>query len=373
MDKRVILAFMKKVFLLLLLGFYSCIEKYDFNISQKNRGIVIQSFISNQSQSESFAIPHDGEFFKVLLSETSDVDNIRNSKVTNASVSLMNNEGTRWQYTEQSNSEYVLEKPYFKAQGNLQYQLTVILKEGDIFQSSWESMPVLDNQMGTFSIKEVSPETYVREADEFVIRSVSGINVYVDVPKKKGNETYNYQWSFEPLWQYTSSLASAVNSSRVVCWVNSSFYQKDFLLLQDKKGDFKKELFYLQTNGNDRVYQYFSTLVHQDVVSPEYYSFWKDLQGQDKKGGLYDQPPFGLETNFTGSNTKRTVNGYFGVVNRVTKRWTFDPSELSYTTNNNLYDQCILLDNEPGAKEGQCYYCDEYNQGNATTRSPSWW
>ncbi len=364
---------MKKVFLIALLGFSSCVEKFDFNVSQEDKGIVIQSFISNQSQFESVSIPHEGDFFTVLLSETSDVDNIRDVKLTGASVFLMNREGTRWDYVESGNGEYALERPFFKAQNGVEYQLNVVLKEGDTFKSDWEMMPQVANEIGDFSIKEVSPERYVSEADEFVIREIDGLNLYVDVPKKSGETNYHYQWSFEPIWQYSSSLAERINSTKVVCWVTSSFYQKQFLLQQDSKGDFKKELFYIQTKGNERLYQYFSTIVYQDVVSPGYYSFWNDLQAQGDKGGLYDQPPFGLPTNFTAINSNRTVNGYFGVVNRATKRWTFEPYELSYAIENNLFDLCLLLDNEPGPKEGQCYYCDEYNQGQATTRPPSWW
>jgi hypothetical protein len=60
-------------------------------------------------------------------------------------------------------------------------------------------------------------------------------------------------------------------------------------------------------------------------------------------------------------------------VNRTSKRWTFNPDKLSYIIENTLEENCLILNNEPGRKEGQCYYCNENNQGDATTAAPMWW
>jgi hypothetical protein len=366
---------MKRGAILFLLSLTACVEKYDFNVIQGTGGLVIESYITNVSFNESINTPSDGHRFTVTLSKTSDVDNVRDIKIGGAQVYLVDNSGSRWNYSakDQILGSYALLSDTFKAEKDKKYQLNVDLKEGQHFESNWEAMPVVDNQMGDFSIREVQTEEYVWEAKEQVIRTLDGLKIDLKIPPKTGKEIYHYQFSFEPIWIYTSTLARVVNSQKIVCWVRNNLYLKDYVLLNDTKGGFDKELFYLRTKGNERMYQYFSTLVHQDVISDGYASFWKDLDAQKNKGGLYDQAPFGLTSNFRSTNSDWTVNGYFGVVNRITKRWTFKPENLSYVIENNLEELCLVLNNEPGRKEGQCYYCDEYNLGTSTTSQPNWW
>ncbi|MFT5884377.1 MAG: hypothetical protein ACI9IP_000832 [Arcticibacterium sp.] len=366
-----------KVFGSLILGilFLGCVDKFDFNVVQESGGLVIESFITDISYLESLAIPSDGYYFKVTLSETSDVDNIRNIKVPEAKVYLLDDQGNKWDYTETGDvvGDYYLLSDSFKAEKGKAYQLNVELKEGQHFESDWEIMPKAVNEMGEFNLEEVNTQEYIYEAGEPVVKDVEGMKLYLNVPINEEIGQINYRWSFVPLWMYTAKLASVVNSQKIICWVRSNLYQKDYVLQNSNKGGFNQELFYLRTKGNERVFQYFSTLINQDIVSEGYNTFWKDLDAQKDKGGLFDQAPFGLRTNFISTNSGWTVNGYFGVIDRNTQRWTFNPESLSYVIENTIENNCLLLDNEPGAKEGQCYYCDEYNQGNATTRSPSWW
>jgi len=366
---------MKKRVILILFTLSACIEKYDFNVIQGSGGLVVESFITNVSYAESQTIPSDGHRFKVTLSQTSDVDNIRDVKITGATVFLKDDKGSIWLYAEtgQVPGDYLLLNDDFKSEKGKAYQLNIDLKEGQHFESNWELMPDLDNQMGDFKMREVQSDEYVWEAEQQVIKTVDGIKVDLAILAKNSSEPYHYQFTFEPLWMYTAELAYVVNSQNIVCWVRSNLFLKNFILLNDSKGDFDKELFYLRTNGNERLFQYFSTLVHQDIVSEGYYTFWKDLDAQKEKGGLYDQAPFGLSTNFKSTNSDWTVNGYFGVVNRTSKRWTFNPDKLSYIIENTLEENCLILNNEPGRKEGQCYYCNENNQGDATIAAPMWW
>lgn len=367
---------MKKITLLFLLLTSGCVEKFDFNISRENAGLVIESYISNMSYDESIAIPSNGEHFRVKLSQISDVDNVRDVKIDDAKVFLLDSDGNEWQYTASNvtSGEYVLFENNFKAEPGLTYQLNVVLNEGQHFESDWEALPQVENEeMGDFIVVEKAKEEYVYEAGEPVVKDVLGVNVSIEVPEKSNQESYNYRWSFDPLWIYEATLADVVRSDEVICWVRNQWYQRDFVLQQIREGNVNKELFFLQTKGNERVFRHFSTLVNQDILSDDYYNFWKELDAQKDKGGLFDQPPFGLTTNFKATNSDWTVNGYFGVVSRKSRRWTFDPSELSYLLSDVSYDNCLLLANEPGPKTDQCYFCTQYNSGTATTTAPDWW
>ncbi|AWV98758.1 DUF4249 family protein [Arcticibacterium luteifluviistationis] len=367
---------MKKRALLFLLLLTGCVEKFDFNISRENAGVVIESYIANMSYNESLVIPSDGEHFRVKVSQLSDVDNIRDEKIEDASVFLIDSEGNEWKYTASNviPGEYVLFSNDFKAKQGVNYQLNVVLSGGEHFESSWETLPEIGNrEVGDFKIEEERTQEYVYEAGEPVVKDIDGVNVSIQIPENVNQEKYNYRWSFDPLWQYTAELADVVQSERVICWVRNNFYQKDFVLQEDRNGGSLKELFFLKIKGNERAFQYFSTLVNQDILSDGYYNFWKELNAQKDKGGLFDQPPFGLTTNFKATNNEWTVNGYFGVVARSSKRWTLDPKELSYVIDNTILETCELRINEPGPKVDQCYFCDAYNMGDATVTPPDWW
>ena len=349
---------------------FACSDKYDFNVDADTLGIVIESSISDVSFSESIQFPSNGRYFSVRLTQTTKVDNVRDKKVEGASVILSDSEGNNWQYEEDRKDlgMYYLRKDDFKAKKDLSYQLVVDLEDGPKFQSNWEKVPIIANTQGEIGFDEVNKDIFKWEANERVIRNREGVNVKIEVNGGQSVPRF-FRWSFDPLWLYKSELTDFDSPVRY-CWVTSKYDFEDFVLQKDYGKDaYTKELFFLETSENEFIYQYFSALVHQELMSEGYFNFWVDFKAQKEKGGLYDQPPFGLPTNFTSVNSDWTVNGYFGLVSEKTKRWEFTVNLLSYNVPNNLYDVCVEISDG----SDQCANCLLYNIGTPTNVPPWWW
>ncbi|KPM49975.1 DUF4249 family protein [Jiulongibacter sediminis] len=366
---------MRKIsFILTLTIFLSCNEKYDFNVLNQKKGIVIEAQISNVSFTESLSVPSDGRYFSVLLRETNDVDNIRDSKISDAKVTLKDDDGHSWSYEEDVSNPglYLLNYQEFKAQPLISYQLQVQLSTGQQFESDWEKIPQEENALGEISINEVRTKVYAYQAEERVIIDEDGIDVYIDIPENKKGNTRHLLWSFEPMWTYAAALAEEGAEGKH-CWVTSPNYLKDTEILEDRTGGYAKKLFNLKTTRNERVYDYFTVLIHQHVVSSEFYYFWKDLNEQREKGGLFDQPPFGLTTNFKAVNNDWSTNGYFSVTKEKMTRWELDRSKLSYPIEDDLLHFCELYYEPDPEGLDSCKDCRVYPRGTSLNYPPEWW
>jgi hypothetical protein len=351
-------------------GLFSCSEKYNFNVESDRLGLVIESSISNISYNESVQFPSEGRYFKTRLTRTSKVDNVRDIKEKGAKVILADSDGQTWQYNEDKKVAglYFLNDDLFKVESGKSYQLRIKLEDGPSFESDWETLPNIDNTQGEISFSETNKDLFYWEAGERIIKTRAGVNVQIDVNEGTIEPRF-FRWSFDPMWIYKAELTELDSPVRY-CWVTSPYELKDFVLQQDNGRDaYHKELFFIATKGNEFVYHYFSALVHQELISEGYYNFWKDFQSQKEKGGLFDQPPYGLPTNYKTTNSDWTVNGYFGVVSENTTRWEFAIDQLSYNVPNNLKEVC------EGISDGndQCVNCLLYNLGTPTNIPPDWW
>jgi hypothetical protein len=362
-------------FILISTGLFSCLEKYDFHVNKTGDGLVVEASISDISFKETQSFPSDGRYFEVRLSKTSDVDNRRDEKISKAKIQLLSNKGEAYNYSSSGKEDglYFLKTEDFAAKSGEEYSMQITLATGEVFESAWESLPDGENEIGEVFYEEEIKEQYVFEAEEKVIRPITGINVQLKLPDNSYSANQYTRWSFEPLWTYSAAMLAEDNPFKY-CWATSPYYLKDFVLGKFKKGGFNQELFFIKTKGNWRLYDYFSVLVHQEKMTPDFFQFWTDFQAQGEKGGLYDQPPFGLATNFTSINSEWTVNGYFGVIDENTVRWEFDPSKLSYTIQDDLYQFCLENgQNDPRLPPGQCYDCRAHTLGDAVNLPPIWW
>jgi len=363
-------------FIIILFTFSWCVEPYDFEIVNNDPILVIESYISNKSYLESLEFPSDGRYFEVKLKQTSDVININDQPVSGAMVKLVNNLNKEWEYDEipQGSGRYLLMEDNFKAQQSTQYKLQVNLANGKAFESSWEELPEsVSQKMGGISIKEVVRQGYVYESGEEVIRDLEGIDIYVNLPENINSSPLFIKWNFTPTWTYIAPFTSSYQDFHK-CWISNSYYLSNFVLQKDYIGGYPQKLQFVETTGNDRIYEEFSLLINQYTMNEKYFLFWQDLLEQSEKGGLFDAPPYNLQTNFTTLNSNNKVSGYFGIVEEQAQRWYFTKSELSYIVEDNLLELCRIVygrGEPPGGPP--CYSCLEYPQGNSTNVKPEWW
>ena len=360
------------MFIIFLFLTADCIEPYNFRIKNDLQTLVVQAQISNASYTETIDYPSDGRYFSAKLSYSSDVTNIHDDPISNAAVILYNDLGNSWIYAEEpsGSGRYYLYDDHFKASADRRYKLQIHLADGTIYESSLErSNETVTPKMGEIKFEEISKQLYKIELGEQTIKTKNGINVGLTVPPNEQKKALYYRWHFEPTWKYTAPFGSIVGPN-YTCWVTSKYYLNNYTLLEDNLGGYRQELFFMETTRNDRIYEKMSVLVTQFSMTEAYYNYWNEMKNQSQNGGLFDAPPFNLNTNIQCLNCDAKVSGYFGVVEEQTKRWYFNPKDLSYVVVNTLRADCSVPFQDPGP---ECYSCLEYPFGNSSNVKPNWW
>ena len=358
----------------LFLFVVSCIEPYEFVVPADSRALVVEAFISDKSFSDTKSYPSDGRYFSATLSYTSDVTNVRSELISGASVSLVNDLGEQWDYTESSDSPgtYYLIDDDFKALKGIRYKLKAFPPNDDSYETDWEEMPAADiPAMGEIGFAETEVQRYQIEANKPVLNSIKGVTANISLPANSKKEKAFYRWEFNPTWIYIAPLVSVSNPG-YRCWATSNTYISDYILQTDVAGGYKKDLFFLETIRNERLFEDFSALVLQYSMSEEYYSFWNEMQQKALGGALFDAPPYNLKSNWHAMEEDKAVSGYFGVVQEQAKRWYFNKGDLSYYVENTMKADCLVVYG-PGGPAEECLDCRFYSFGTTTTTKPAWW
>jgi len=358
-----------------LVALIGCIEPYDFNVENELPILVIESYLSNVSFDESLDFPSDGRYFYVNLHYSSDVKTVRDKGVDGAKVTLLDNEGNLLKFEGTGMGHYLLYNESFKAESDKEYQLKVVVDNETTYVSSWEKMAVKNTHtVGDITFKEVERPTIKHVGEEEVIRLVKGIEVFTNLPTNGMNEQVYYKWQFEPTWIYVAPLAPSTQIDKV-CWATNLNYMSGYSLQQDETGGYKKDLFYMEIEQNERVYEQFSMLIKQQIISKDHFYFWNLMKEQAVVSGLFDNPPANLPTNFScTTDESKSAIGYFGIINESAIRWYFSIKDLSYRYQNNLVELCRINYGPPAIGDPKpCEHCLDYTNGTAVLNKPNWW
>ena len=353
---------------LLFLFVAGCVEPFHFVIENNEPTVVIEAYVSDKSFNETVGYPSDGRYFTVKLTATTDVINVRPVPIRYAYVQLLSDKGGVWDYTESAEQPgaYLLLNNDFKAEFGVAYKISVNLPDQSIYESDWESLPTTTvAPIGQISFREEDIQKYVVISREQVLQTVKGMWAKIDIPENTAIEPLRYRWTYMSHWIYVAPF-----SSRDTCWVTNPLTIQNYALQLHRNGHYSKDLFFLETVRNERIYVKYSALVVQHAMTEDYYSFWKEMQEQNEGGAILDRPPFNLRTNFHSVAGEKIVSGYFGVVQEQARRWYFDKSELSYRVENTLRKDCSVpfLDVAP-----ECFGCHQYSFGVVTSGKPAWW
>lgn len=368
-------AFIENRLLFLFLFIASCIEPYEFVVHDETQTLVVEASISDKSFSETLSYPSDGRYFKVKLSYTGDVTNTRPILIQGALVTLASDQGDHWLYTEfdEGPGVYKLLDDNFSAEPGVKYMLQIALPNDETYESSWEELPAVDAPLiGPVSFSETEVQRYIVEAGKEVLRTVKGLTPRIEVPARTstGSSIY-YRWDSTPLWIYVAPLTSS-SSPVYRCWATDVNYIRDYILQEDNGGGYAKDLFFMETIRNERIFEDFSLLVTQYAVNERTYNFWRELQEQSQAGAVFDSPPYNLLTNFHAVNNEKHISGYFGVSQEQATRWYFNKNELSYYVENTLKADCLVVYGPDGPAE-ECLDCRAYSFGVSTNTKPVWW
>lgn len=363
------------IFLISIICF-ACVESYKFVVKNSEPSLVVEGYISDVSFTESLDYPSDGRYFTVKLRFTSDVINIKDEVVSSASVNLLSDAGEKWYYTESlvDPGTYVLEAKDFKAVKGVSYKLQITLPEDKVYESDWEKMHnATPEAMGPIGIEEVEKQKYEVVMDEKVVVNIKEINVFTVLPRNESPDPAFYRWDFTPTWIYIAPLAFSSRPG-YKCWTSNRNYLASYTLQADYVGGYRKNLFFLEVDGNERIFEDFSVLIRQFSMTEDLYYFWQEMQEQAGSEGLFDNPPYNLKTNIWAVDKNEKVSGYFGVVGEKATRWYFKAKDLSYYVHNYLKEECLKPYGPPARGEiNPCDDCRGYGNGKATLVKPQWW
>lgn len=359
---------------IIALCFCGCIEPYEFTVKNNEPTLVVEGFISNVSFRESLTFPSDGRYFSIKLRYTSDVINTRDEVVKNGLVYLVSDSGEEWYYSESADvpGEYLLEDLDFRAVEGQAYKLKIILPDEAEYESEWQKLPPsIPENMGEMGFEEVEKQVFKYVAGEEVVQTIKGINVFIEIPpNENGSQTF-YRWEFSPIWIYIAPLARSIDPDQK-CWIEGTNYISNFALQIDNNGGYRKNLFFIETVNNERIYEGLSVLINQYALSENDFYFWNEMKDQIEGNGVFDSPPFNLKTNIKAMNDDEKVSGIFSVLDEKAKRWNFTHRDLSYTVTDDLLAECLVIYG-PDGPAPVCLSCLEYEDGEPTLKKPVWW
>lgn len=371
---------MNRYFIILLL-FTACVEPFDFDRNNSDPQLVIEAYVSDVSYSESLNAPSNGRYFEVKLKWSRPVaSNVLDSITPFADVRLIDDENNEWQYHENTSDwgTYIMFDPEFKACEDRQYKLQITLRDDEVYESNWESLPASKvPPVENIWFKEDDIKVYYYPAGEEKIRSEPVMDVYTELPPNPEGEERFYKWEFTPRWVYEAPLATGPFAPWKTCWVTDPGYLDEYALQDDYVGGVEKKLFRMRINRNERFYVLFSVLVSQQSVSRDFYFFNQLMAEQTQPNGIFDSPPANLPGNITCiTDPSKTPIGYFGVVSESHRRWYFHKDELSYFVEDNSLAECLARYNRPQDDPDpapECLACTAYTNGDARLTRPDWW
>jgi hypothetical protein len=361
----------KKIQFVLLLFVVACLERYEFEVRDREPGLVIEATLTDKSYLDTQAYS-DGQYFTVRLSETSDVNNVRSKTVNHAIVELLTSEGETFSCVQVANGTYSLLDQEFKARKGVDYRLRIVTPDEHVYESSWERLPDIDApSIGAVDFAEGTMQKYIMEASDWKVRERQVVTTSIEVPVNTSGKSIYYKYSMLPTWIYEAPLTSQANSN-YRCWITEPYYMENFELLVDRAGGYKKALFNIETVRNERIYKKFSVLITQHAMTADVFSFWKDLKDRNETSALADTPPYNLKTNYTSPTGGKKVYGYFGACFEQATRWYFDREQLSYYVEDTMRADCLIVYG-PDGPAPMCFDCLQYPSGEGRNVKPFWW
>ncbi|MCG8319145.1 MAG: DUF4249 domain-containing protein [Cytophagales bacterium] len=353
----------------------TCIDPVEFDTSSEPSRLVVQGYISDVPAKNRETGGDESPYFKVKLSLSSPVSNIRDHPIKDATVMLLDDQENQQELTPSFDGEYFLYDEDFKAVEGRSYFIRISTADGNVYESQpqrlQKSLPT-----GPAKYRIDSRLNLVEISDQSEVVTLEGISVYVDLPQNSSQEPVYYLWELVPAWIFKASLLPDGHPNKT-CWVTNIYYLDEVVIHQDKfgQGSYPKELFFLEAETNTRLQYDFSVLIRQFSLNKETFEFWEDIKKQNERvGSIFDPPPFSIRGNLFNVNyPDDRVLGYFSVVGESTQRWFTNIRELPYRLPN--IDPCRSPPGVPNIPSPDCLDCFRYRGGSSyiINVEPSWW
>ena len=309
----------KKIVNIILLGVLliplACVDKYWPEINNYDNLLVVDGMITN-----------GGDSTIVNLSRSGDVNNEIIDPVTNAKVSISSLLGEEATLGEIQPGKYLLTDSLFNKEIGNSYQLTIVLKNGEVYESKFGELlepSTIDSVYGEIEYKDINQQGYTPQ----------GLQFYIDNSSPQSDtsfylwrlwQTYKYSATFTLDYLWEGKFTPVYNpDSLQICWrtkrVSEIFtYSTKFL---DDTRLRKYPLVFTNTDTKMLSIRY-SLLVEQINISEEDFNYWDALRQQEaNQGNLYSYHPVQIRGNIRNINNEdEVVLGNFTVGSISRKR-----------------------------------------------------
>lgn len=300
----------------------SCITPFEPGIDKYEKSLVVEGILTNLPGTCS-----------VRLSQSYPYDSRHYATVSDAAVSIADQDGNITRLSPAGDGLYLPEDSCFAGVIGGRYRLNIITSSGEVFESGVEEMsePV--------DITDVTYKVFDRGG------GIMGLQFYVGTNDPL-NKSHYYSWDYTETWEFMvpfQSVSPYLDEIKI-CYKNSSSRK---ILIESTTG-YKEDrvigfpLYYIDNSTNRLSFKY-SVLVRQYVLTENTYQFYRNLKEiNENTGTLFDRTPVLTPGNIIcTSSPDNPALGNFQVSGASEKRIFITkeqlPSDFSVATE---YDYC---------------------------------
>jgi hypothetical protein len=308
-------------FLIAVFTLFTCIDPYIPDLKGYDSLLVVDGLITNANTS-----------YIVKLSRTFQEQNSKPGVVSDATVSISDDQGNKSYLNNLNNGIYKTDSLEFRGTIGRTYTLHILTSDGEEYESDpcfMQSVPEIDSIYIERNQRLVSNETETED----------GIGIYL--ASKEGDNNQYYRWTFDETWKFrvpdpklydykhvidkpNAPLITPVADIKEFCW---KYHKSDEILIRSinegqPKIIEKQPINFIATEKSDRLLIQYSILVKQYSISKKEYDFWNNLIKVNETGNdIFARQPYAVISNIHSiNNVKKRVLGFFQVSAVTQKR-----------------------------------------------------
>jgi len=307
-------------FLITVFTLFKCIDPYIPNLKGYDSLLVVDALITNANTS-----------YIVKLSRTFQEQNTTPGVVSDATVSISDDQGNKSYLNNLNNGIYKTDSLEFRGSVGRTYTLHILTNEGEEYESDpclMQSVAEIDSIYIERDQRLISNETETED----------GVGIYL--ASKEGDNDQYYRWTFDETWKFkvpdpkkfdyihsaypNAPVISPVTDIKEFCWKSGK--SDEILIRSINEGQSKKimkqPIFFIATEKTDRLLLQYSILVKQYSISKNEYEFWNNLIKVNETGNdIFARQPYTVISNIhSTNNVKKRVLGFFQVSAVTQKR-----------------------------------------------------
>jgi len=313
----------KGLSLLIIISFVlcnSCVDEYWPELDKYENLLVIDGYISNEPGP-----------YTIKLSLSSKVEEIKIIPVSNAIITIMDDQGVSEVLTESEPGTYVTSINGIQGEIGRKYKIAIITADGQSYTSEFEKL------LQHTEIESINAELEYHE-QEGLTHNLIGYQFYLNTFQAISDtnyfltrleSTYEYHADFLIRFIYDGTLRPFANSDSLqACWRTENmaeiFTYSTINLTDPIVRDYP--LIYVSTESR-RLYIKYSLQAKQFTLSENAFQFWNSVNEQNSnQGGLYNTQPYQIRGNVYNINDgDEPVLGYFTVAGVSKKRIFVNP------------------------------------------------